>query len=282
MSKDLKLWSPTKEQKEASNLTRYLRFLKENHGYDFKDYHELYLWSVDQIEDFWKSIYTFCDVIDHGKLERVLSGFTMPGSQWFGGSKVNYAEHIFRWKTDKRPAVIYNNERQRNQEISWSELEQKVASFSNFLRANRIGKGDAIVGFLPNIPESIIAFLAASSIGAIWSSCSPDFGADSVLERFEQIDPKVFIFADGYTYNGRKFDKRGVASDIIKRLDNVELTIGVGFLENSEHFQMEEKIIPGQSFQKNPLYSTLLHFFQSSYLGAVFFWNHRQTKSYYT
>ena len=229
------LWEPNSEMLTNSNMIHYMNDIEKEYQIQVKTYEDLYSWSVTHIEDFWESIYNYFKVIDHGKPNNVLFNHNMPGTEWFQGSKLNYAEHIFAHKSAKFPAIIYNNERERNIPISWQELEEKVAALAECYKSAGIKKGDTIVGFLPNIPEAVIAFLAAASLGAIWSSCSPDFGVDSVVERFQQIKPKAFIFADGYTYNGKAYSKIETALAIQEKLPELLLSIGIGFLDKHEN-----------------------------------------------
>ena len=212
-------------------MADYMQWLKRNKGLEFKDYPSLWKWSAEQIEDFWESIWEYFQVISHTPYQSVLEGEEMPGFQWFIGSKLNYAEHIFRNRTDAQPAIVFQSERQPLIEISWAEMERQVASLRAWLQSVGVGKGDRVVAFLPNIPEATYAFLATSSLGAIWSSCSPDFGASSVLDRFQQIEPKVLIAVDGYTYGGKRFGKMDVVGELVEKLPTLERVVLLPYLD---------------------------------------------------
>jgi len=225
------LWAPDSKVKERAHITNFINWLKEKKGLIFEDYQSLWSWSIDNTDLFWATLYEYFEIIDHGKFSEVTNGKPMPFTRWFEGSKINYAEHIFRNKTTAWPAVIYKNElSQEVYSISWAELESKVVGFQHFLIQNGVRKGDRVVAYLPNIPEATIAFLATISLGAIWSSCSPDFGSSSVIDRFQQIEPKIFIAVDGYTYNGKRFDKTEEWKKIRYQLPTLVKTVLVPFI----------------------------------------------------
>lgn len=227
------LWEPSAGFINSSHLTHYQKWLEENKGFQFNDYESLWQWSVEHIEDFWESVWDYFDIISHTPYKKVLSG-EMPRAKWFEGSTLNYAEHVFRKRNDEQPAIIFTSEKYDNVEISWPELHSQVASMAAFLKEKGVKKGDRVAAFLPNIPEATFAFLAAASIGAIWSSCSPDFGANSVADRFSQIEPKVLFACDGYTYNGKPFDKKQVVKDLCEKLDSVETLVIVPYLDAND------------------------------------------------
>jgi acetoacetyl-CoA synthetase len=155
----------------------------------------------------------------------------MPGAQWFPGARLNYAEHVFRNASSQQPALLFRSEREELREVSWAELKQQVAAIARSLRAMGVQPGDRVVAFLPNIPEAVMAFLACASIGAIWSSCSPDFGTNSVVDRFQQIEPKVLFAVDGYQYNGRSFDRISILKELQQSLPTLQQTILVPYLQ---------------------------------------------------
>ena len=227
------LWTPSADFINDSNLKHFQDWLQVNKQLTFKDYDALWQWSVEHVEEFWQAISEYFDVKFHDPYSKVLAGDKMPDYQWFTGSTLNYAEHIFRNKSDQHPAIIFKQEGTHTHEISWAELEQQVASLTAYLKSKGVRKGDRVVAFIPNIPQATIGFLAACSIGAVWSSCSPDFGASSVVDRFQQIEPKVLIAVDGYCYGGKSFDKTGVVSEIIKQLPSLQTVIEIPYL-NSE------------------------------------------------
>ena len=224
------LWEPSEEYKSRANITRYLQFLRKEKGLDFHSYDDLWTWSVTNIEDFWASLWEFYGIRSSSPHEQVLTERKMPGARWFPGAKLNYAEHVFRWTTADAPALKFQSEIRPLTEISWDELHRKVASVATFLRNAGVRSGDRIVAYMPNIPETIIAFLACASIGAIWSSCSPDFGFRSVTDRFRQIEPKILFAVDGYQYGGKKFDCRPTIATLQQALPTLERTIMVPYL----------------------------------------------------
>lgn len=225
-----KLWEGSLEFKKNSHLNDYQQWLFTNLGLEFKNYEELWEWSINNIETFWKSIWKYFDVISYSTYENILSSFKMPGNKWFEGASLNYAEHLFRKANNKHPAIIFNNEAGDYHEITWETLQTKVASFVSYLKSIGIKKGDRVVAFLPNVPEATISFLAVNSIGAIWSSTSPDFGVESVVDRFAQIKPKVLIAVDGYQYNGKHYDKTSIVNSIVKALPTLNQVIILPYL----------------------------------------------------
>ncbi len=225
------LWQPRSETIEQSNLAAFQAWLREHRHLHFSDYDALWQWSVEHIDAFWQAIWEYFDVIAHEPYRYVRSDAPMPDTQWFAGAHLNYAEHIFRSKSPARPALIFQSERHARQELSWAELERQVAAFAQFLRNSGVEPGDRVVAYLPNVPAATIAFLATCSLGAIWSSTSPDFGAYSVVERFQQIAPKVLIAVDGYQYGGRAYDKRGAVRDIVGQLPTLEQVVLLPYLD---------------------------------------------------
>lgn len=238
------LWKPELNQIGESNLVLFQKWLHQNLGVETKSYHELWEWSVKNHETFWRSVYNYFNVIDHGSYNSVTNGMVMPDTRWFEGSKINYAEHVFRQKSDARPAVLYSSERDTTPvSMSWAELERQVQALQAFLISAGIKKGDRVVAFLPNIPEATVTMLATISLGAVWSSCSPDFGVSSVIDRFQQIHPKVFIAADGYTYNGKRFDKMDDIREISRQMPSLEKTIIVPFLKDTDLTDFHDCVI---------------------------------------
>ncbi|TNE52730.1 MAG: acetoacetate--CoA ligase [Bacteroidetes bacterium] len=231
------LWTPDKKTREHAHLRHYLNWLKEQKDLAFGDYHALWEWSAEHPADFWKSVWEYFEVISHTPYQQVLSGTGMPGARWFEGARLNYAEHVFRMKHrsgEQAPAILFQNERTPLTPISWPELERQTAALAAYLRAAGIQPGDRIAAYLPNTPHAIVAVLAAMSIGAVWSSCSPDFGAHSVADRFVQIEPRVLITVDGYTYGGKAFDKRETVQEICQMLPTLERVIYIPYLNPAD------------------------------------------------
>src|SRR5712691_392697 len=227
---DMPLWEPSEELKQQANITRYMEWLKSEKGLRFRTRHELWEWSVNKLEDFWASLWEFFHVKASQPYSTVLVERKMPGASWFPGAKLNYAEHVFRMASSHRPALLFRSEQQPLREVSWDELYQKVGSVATTLRAMGVQRGDRVVAYMPNIPETLIAFLACASMGAVWSSCSPDFGTSSVIDRFKQIEPKVLFAVDGYQYGGKAFDRRPIIAELQKSLPTVEKTVLVPYL----------------------------------------------------
>jgi acetoacetyl-CoA synthetase len=192
------LWEPSEELKQQATLTRYMQWLERENGLRFGDQEALWEWSVNHLEDFWASIWDFFAVKASKPYTRVLADRKMPGARWFPGTALNYAEQVFGNATPDHPALLFQSERHPLTEISWEEFSHKVGSVANALRALGVQRGDRVVAYMGNLPETVIAFLACASIGAVWSSCPPDFGTSSVIERFQQIEPKVLFAVDGY------------------------------------------------------------------------------------
>ncbi len=224
------LWRPSADFIRRSNLRHYQDWLETHYQLRLYDYSELWEWSVERPGQFWESIWKYFNIISYSPYREVMSADAMPSTKWFEGSTLNYAEHIFRQYSDDRPSIVFRSERQAAREISWSELQSKTAALAATLRRLGVRPGDRVCAFLPNIPEATIAFLATCSIGAVWSSCSPDFGVGSVADRFEQIEPKIFIAADGYAYNGKNFDKSDVIRELCARLPTLQKLILVPYL----------------------------------------------------
>lgn len=243
------IWEPTQKQISQTGLTQYVNWLKDKKGLEFDGYQELWKWSVNELEDFWASIWDYCDVIATRKYDTVLANQTMPGAKWFEGSRLNYAENALSKEHEDKPAIFFRSETITKQEISWKELKEKVASVAHSLRNLGVKSGDRVVAYMPNIPETVIAFLATASIGAIWSSCSPDFGARSVIDRFKQIEPVVLFAVDGYHYNGKSFDKTSVVSQLQKELVTVKHTVLIPYIDKKN---------PEQKLENTILWKTLL------------------------
>lgn len=223
------LWEPSEEMKQQANITHYMQWLESERGLHFDDPEKLWEWSVNSLEDFWASLWDYFHIKASRPYRTVLAERKMPGAQWFPGAELNYAEHVFRNATPSRPALLFQSESQPLVEISWNELYQQVSMIAETLRAMGVQRGDRVVSYMPNIPESAIAFLASASLGAIWSSCSPDFGTQSVVDRFQQIEPKVLFAVDGYRYNGKAIDRRSIISELQQSLPTLQHTVLVPY-----------------------------------------------------
>ncbi len=208
------LWEPSAAFAQRSAMRAYMDWLAAEHGVAATTYDELWRWSVADIAAFWSSIAEYFDVRFHALPSAVLGSRAMPGAQWFPGATLSYPEHVFRGHDDGAVAIRHASELRPLAEMTWGELRSLTARIQTGLRALGVGRGDRVVAYMPNIPETIAALLAVSGIGAIWSSCSPDFGARSVVDRFAQIEPKVLLAVDGYRYGGRDHDRTGTVDEI--------------------------------------------------------------------
>ncbi|GER88780.1 acetoacetyl-CoA synthetase [Dictyobacter vulcani] len=225
------LWTPSETVIRDANISQYMHWLTQERGLHFEDREALWRWSVEKLEDFWASLWSYFSIKASQPYNAVLSSHTMPGASWFSGARLNYAEHIFRNATSDRPALLFRSERQALTEISWQELTKNVGALSQSLRAMGVQPGDRVVAYVPNIPQAITAFLACASVGAIWSSCSPDFGISSVTERFQQIEPKVLFAVDGYQYGGKSFDRLPVIHELQKQLPTLQKIVVIPYLK---------------------------------------------------
>lgn len=229
------LWKPGPDLLEHSGLTRYMQWLAREKGLDMHDYDELWNWSVKDISAFWGSFFEYAGIISHSPYTEVVrkprSG--MIGTEWFPGARVNYAEHIFRHAKNEHPALIFRREGEKDREITWAQLRARVGKLATWMKARGVGKGDRVVSLLPNMPEALIAFLAAQSIGAIWSSCSPDFGNPSIEDRFIQVEPKLLFVTDGYVYNGKAYMKTDSWDALRKSLPTLEQVVMLPYVDPS-------------------------------------------------
>jgi acetoacetyl-CoA synthetase len=234
------LWQPSTEDRERAEMTRFMRWAGERRGREFEDYEDLWRWSVAELEDFWRSIWEFFGVRASHGYEQALAERAMPGAQWFTGAQLNYAENMLRGPAHKDGgaggrdadaiAMLHCSELRELGQLTWGELSEQVASVAGGLRALGVGRGDRVVAYMPNVPETAIAFLATASLGAIWSSAAPEFGARSVIDRFAQIEPKVFFTVDGYRHGGKDFDRMAVAEAILAELPTVEHAVLLPYL----------------------------------------------------
>lgn len=223
------LWEPSEASMAASNMRAFMRAAGARHRRAFPDYAALYQWSINEPEQFWREVWTFCGVIaDSPGSVTVEHRERMPGARWFPQARLNFAENLLR-RRDDAPALIFRGEDRIRSEVSFAELHQEVSRLAQALRGCGVKAGDRVAAYLPNIPGAVIAMLAAASIGAIWSSCSPDFGVQGVLDRFGQITPKVLFVADGYFYNGRKIDVLPRIAEIVQALPTLERVIMIPY-----------------------------------------------------
>src|SRR5256885_12783558 len=242
------LWTPSQERIIRANMTEFLRYVEERGGppvpdYTPDSYWELHKWSIDNPERFWSLTWRFCGIIGHrgtgGGAERVgvgLDNMGPPdpekGPHWFPDASLNFAENLLRF-TDEEPALASWNEEGHQRTVTYRELREAVTTLALALKAAGIEPGDRVAGWLPNIPEAAIAMLATASLGAIWSSCSPDFGAQAIADRFTQIEPTVLITVDGYRYGGKAFDIRETVEELRAELPTLRATVLVPYLDDA-------------------------------------------------
>ncbi|MBU8922860.1 MAG: acetoacetate--CoA ligase [Bacteroidales bacterium] len=227
------LWQPSRIRIEETNMFRFMNFINERYDLDFSLYGELWEWSIENLPSLWESLWDFFDIIHSTPYDEVLvDGDKMPGARWFTGARLNFAENLLRYRDD-RAAITSWSENGDQRELTYAQLYDRVARLARAMRDMGIEKDDRVVGFMPNIPEAIIAMLAAASIGATWSSCSPDFGIKGVLDRFGQIDPKLIFTANGYSYNGKNFNSLEQISGILQKLPSIEKVVVVPYTDES-------------------------------------------------
>ena len=223
------LWTPGKEWSGNSRMSDFMNFVNGKYGYDLKDYFDLYRWSVENIPEFWGAFWEYSGIRFSKDYEEVVDNIKkMPGARWFSGARLNFAENLLSRRDDKT-AIIFRGEAEVKSRISYRELYEEVHRVAEGLKRFGVKKGDRVGGFIPNMPEAIIAMLAASSIGAIWSSSSPDFGIKGVLDRFSQIEPKVIFAVDGYYYKGKIFDSQEKLKSILDQLPSVEHVVLINY-----------------------------------------------------
>jgi acetoacetyl-CoA synthetase len=233
------LWTPSQEEVQDAEMTRFMRWVGERDGRSFADYEELWRWSVDELEEFWACLWEFCGVRCSQPYERVLAAREMPGARWFEGARLNYAENLLLGRAgQERPAdevaVLHTSELRELQELTWGELRERVAACAAGLRSLGVERGDRVVAYMPNIPETLIALLATSSIGAIWSSAAPEFGARSVIDRFAQIEPKVLLAVDGYRHGGKDFERTENVRRILAEMPTVKHVVALPYLASND------------------------------------------------
>jgi len=225
------LWSPPPDALETSEIGRFVTWLREERGRDLAGYDELWRWSVDDLEGFWSAIWDFFGIRAHAPYEQVLDAPRMPGARWFSGARLNYAAHVYRYRDPDAVAVRHASELRPLRETTWGELGEATRRTAAALRASGVGPGDRVVGYLPNVVETVVAFHACASLGAIWSSCSPDFGVRSVVDRFAQIEPRVLLAVDGYRYGGRDHDRLDVVRALQEAMPSLERTVVLGYVD---------------------------------------------------
>ena len=225
------LWKPSEERIKNTNMYRFMGFINERYNQNFTEYEPLYQWSIENISDLWASVWEFAQIKASRPYDQVIDDVTkMPGAKWFSGARLNFAENLLRYRDDQ-VALIFKGEDQDSVKMTYAELYDEVARVAASLKESGVRVGDRVCGFMPNMPETTIAMLAATSMGAAWSSCSPEFGINGLLDRFGQIKPKVLFAANGYAFKGKRFDSLERISNTLKELPSIEKVVVVAYTE---------------------------------------------------
>ncbi len=276
---DTPLWQPTQDQIDGARMTEFRHYVEKQWGVELKDSSGLWNFSVTELEKFWTSVWDYSDIIAEARGERVLAdGDKMPGAKWFPDARLNFAENLLR-RRDDGEAMVFNGENKVTRRLTFKEVFEQVSVTTQILANLGVGEGDRVAGYLPNMPETIIAMMATNALGAVWSSCSPDFGEQGVLDRFGQIAPKVLFCTDGYWYNGKRHDVRAKTAGIANQLPSVEKIIlfpygdqatDVGPLSNAITYEYAAAgLTPGDiAFRQLPFEHPLYIMFSSGTTGA--------------
>ena len=239
------LWEPSNDFKENARISDYMKWLTAEKDLTFEDYNDLWEWSVTDLEGFWASVWEYCGVEASEPYEAVLAKREMPGAGWFPGARLNYAENILRNAEGRldEPAIMHQSEVRSLDSMTWGELRDRTAALAAGLRAMGVERGDRVAAYLPNIPEAVIGLLACASIGAVWSSCSPDFGAGSVVDRIQQIEPKVLLTADGYRYGGKDYDRTEVVARLQQEIPSIQKTVFLPYVAQDTDTSPLENVV---------------------------------------
>ena len=272
------VWTPSQKQIDRSQMTKFMKYVNLSRHLSLNNYDDLYSWSIQNIPSFWESVWKFCEVKYSTPYSEIVDDTSkMPGAKWFTGSQLNYAENLLRFK-DSKPAIIFKGENQNPSILTYNDLNEEVKKAAYALRNMGVVKGDRVAGFIPNMPEAVIAMLATASIGAIWSSSSPDFGIKGVLDRFAQIEPKVLFAADGYFYNGKRFNSLDKLEGILKALPSIENVVIVPYtrhqadissIQNGIHYKdfLPADKVPEINFEQLPFDHPLYIMYSSGTTG---------------
>ncbi len=229
------LWTPSAAQVEGANLTRFAKWLADKRGLHFAGYDEMWQWSVTELEEFWQAICDYFGVEASARHTRVLAKRAMPGAEWFPGAQLNYAQHVLRSERAGTDALLFMSETTTLTGMPWEMFAGQVRILATRLRELGVGPGDRVVAYMPNIPQTMIAMLATTAIGAIWACCSPDFGSSGVLDRIQQLSPKILFCVDGYRYGGKAFDRRKELAEIIEALNGLDHVVYLPYLNPADH-----------------------------------------------
>ncbi|MHC5115226.1 MAG: acetoacetate--CoA ligase [Planctomycetota bacterium] len=243
------LWAPSAERIAQTNLHAFMQEVNRRHGTSFETYDELYDWSIDRISDFWEVVWDFADIRGtRGSGPVVDDPSRMPGAKWFEGATLNFAENLLKYRDDETAIIFRGEAMPKSRTLTYAELAKAVARTARGLREAGVQAGDRVVGFMPNMPEAIIAMLAATSLGAIWSSCSPDFGVKGVLDRFQRLEPSVLFCANGYSYGGKTFDSLEKVAGIVAELPSTPRIVVVPYTEERADLSVLPTAVHYQDF----------------------------------
>ena len=277
------LWSPSAERVASAEMTRFTAFVNKTWNLQATDYQDLHRWSVEKPEQFWDAIWEFAEVVADTKGNTVLeTAECMLSARWFPQARLNYAENLLQ-RRDDAEAIVFRGEDRVRRCLSYAELYDSVSLLAQALADVGVSRGDRVAGYLPNIPETIVAMLATSSLGAVWSSCSPDFGVRGVADRFSQILPKVLFTADGYFYGGKTHKSLDRVAEILDELPNVERVIVIPYIEEKSEIERLPNAVDLESFtasftpKKNFIRAIVL---RSPVVHHVLLRNHRHTQMY--
>ena len=239
------LWEPSNDFKENARISDYMKWLTAEKDLTFEDYNDLWQWSVTDLEGFWASVWEYGGVEASQPYEAVLAKREMPGAEWFPGARLNYAENVLKNAEGRldEPAIMHQSEVRSLDSVTWGELRDRTAALSAGLRAMGVKRGDRVAAYLPNVPEAVIGLLACASIGAVWSSCSPDFGAGSVVDRMKQIEPKVLLAVDGYRYGGKDYDRTEVVARLQQEIPSIQKTVFLPYVAQDPDTSPLENVV---------------------------------------
>ncbi len=272
------LWTPSDERVKGANITRFIALVNQKFGRDLKSYEDLYQWSVDDIPDFWSAFWEFAGIKASKKWEKVVDDLTkFPGTRWFVGAKLNFAENLLRYRDD-RTAFIFRGETQKSAMMTYRELYATVARLAKSLREIGIGPGDRVAGYMPNLIETAVAMLATTSIGAVWSSCATDIGPLAALDRLGQIEPKVLFSVNGYFYKGKAFNSLANAAEVAKAIPSLKKLVIVSYagekpdlrtIPNAVHYEdfLAKEREPSLEFEQLPFDHPVFIMFSSGTTG---------------
>ncbi|WP_411728319.1 acetoacetate--CoA ligase [Methyloglobulus sp.] len=264
------LWQPSEERQENANITRFMKWVGGRYGVDVTDYAVLYQWSIEDPAAFWDLMWDFADIKAARKGKVVLSHENrMPGAKWFPDARLNYSENLLERHVNRHFAISFHGENGETRRLPYGDLYRRVSQLAQALRNDGVRPGDRVAGVLPNLPETIIAMLAATSLGAIWSSCSPDFGVPGIVDRFSQIAPKVLFVCDGYTFNGKVFDRLDQVEPLLKALPSVQKTVLIPYLKKKS-FKTTNQVMLWQDYLGDYSENLLIEFVPMAFDDPLF------------